>query len=101
MPDPAGVNQTLLNATIAEISALRYTPAGVPALDFMLEHSSEQAEAGLVRQVSLKLRALALGGQAERLSRQPPGSRWQFKGFLVTPRQGRSVVLHVQDFQQD
>ena len=88
-------------ACIAERSALRYTPAGLPALDLMLEHSSQQTEAGHPRQVSLKIRALALGTQAERLSRQMVGSQWRFQGFLATPRQGRSVVLHIQEFQQD
>ena len=88
-------------ACIAELSALRYTPAGLPALDLMLEHSSQQTEAGHPRQVSLKIRALALGTQAERLSRQMVGSQWRFQGFLATPRQGRSVVLHIQEFQQD
>ena len=88
-------------ACIAELSALRYTPAGLPALDVMLEHSSQQTEAGHPRQVNLKIRALALGTQAERLSRLAIGSQWRFQGFLATPRQGRSVVLHIQEFQQD
>jgi len=95
------VNQTELIACIAELSTLRYTPAGLPALDVMLEHSSQQTEAGHPRQVNLKIRALALGTQAERLSRQAVGSQWRFQGFLATPRQGRSVVLHIQEFQQD
>jgi len=95
------VNHTDLSACIAELSALRYTPAGLPALDLMLEHSSQQTEAGHPRQVNLKIRALALGNQAERLSRQAVGSQWRFQGFLATPRQGRSVVLHIQEFQQD
>jgi len=95
------VNQTELIACIAELSALRYTPAGLPALDVMLEHSSQQTEADHPRQVNLKIRALALGTQAERLSRQAVGSQWRFQGFLATPRQGRSVVLHIQEFQQD
>jgi len=95
------VNQTVLTACIAEFSTLRYTPAGLPALDLMLEHSSQQTEAGHPRQVNLKIRALALGSQAERLSRQEVGSQWRFQGFLATPRQGSSVVLHIQEFQQD
>ena len=95
------MNHTDLTACIAELSALRYTPAVLPALDLMLEHSSQQTEADHARQVSLKIRALALGTQAERLARQAVGSQWQFRGFLATPRQGRSVVLHIQEFQQD
>jgi primosomal replication protein N len=95
------VNRTELTACIAEQTALRYTPAGLPALDLILEHTSEVPEAGQTRKVQLKLRALAFGSQAETLVKQAIGSVWQFKGFLATPRQGKSVVLHIQEFQQD
>jgi primosomal replication protein N len=95
------VNRTELTACIAEQAALRYTPAGLPALDLILEHASEVQEAGQMRKVQLKLRALAIGSLAERLVKQAVGSVWTFQGFLATPRQGKSVVLHVQEFQQD
>jgi primosomal replication protein N len=95
------VNRTELTACIAEQAALRYTPAGLPALDLILEHASEVQEAGQMRKVQLKLRALAIGSLAERLAKQAVGSVWTFQGFLATPRQGKSVVLHVQEFQQD
>jgi primosomal replication protein N len=95
------VNRTELTACIAEQSALRYTPAGLPALDLILEHASEVQEAGQMRKVQLKLRALAIGSLAERLGQQAVGSVWKFQGFLATPRQGKSVVLHIQEFQQD
>ncbi len=95
------MNRTELKACIAEQVALRYTPAGLPALDLILEHASEIEEAGQMRKVQLKLRALAIGSLAERLAKQAVGSVWTFKGFLATPRQGKSVVLHIQEFQQD
>ena len=95
------MNRTELNACIAEQAALRYTPAGLPALDLILEHASEIEEAGQMRKVQLKIRALALGSLADRLVKQAVGSVWTFKGFLATPRQGKSVVLHIQEFQQD
>jgi primosomal replication protein N len=95
------VNRTELTACVAEQAALRYTPAGLPALDLILEHASEVEEAGQIRKVQLKLRALAFGSLAERLVKQAVGSVWTFKGFLATPRQGKSVVLHIQEFQQD
>jgi primosomal replication protein N len=95
------VNCTELKACIAEQAALRYTPAGLPALDLILEHASEVEEAGQMRKVQLKLRALAIGSLAERLGKQAVGSVWLFQGFLATPRQGKSVVLHIQEFQQD
>jgi primosomal replication protein N len=95
------VNCTELTACIAEQAALRYTPAGLPALDLILEHASEVKEAGQNRKIQLKLRALAFGSLAETLVKQAVGSVWTFKGFLATPRQGKSVVLHIQEFQQD
>jgi primosomal replication protein N len=95
------VNRTELTACIAEQAALRYTPAGLPALDLILEHASEMLEAGQMRKVQLKLRALAIGPLAERLVKQAVGSVWTFQGFLATPRQGKSVVLHIQEFHQD
>ena len=95
------MNSTELTACIAEQNALRYTPAGLPALDLILERASEIQEAGQARKVQLKLRALAFGSLAEALVKQAVGSVWTFKGFLATPRQGKSVVLHIQEFQQD
>jgi len=80
---------------------MRYTPAGLPALDLILEHASEVEQLGQKRKVQLKLRALAFGSVAESLVKQTVGSVWTFKGFLASPRQGISVVLHIQEFQQD
>jgi len=95
------VNQVLLTACIAEVSTLRYTPAGLPALDFQLEHESEVAEAGQQRQVKAVVKARAFGSVAESIGKQPVGSHWRFTGFLATPRNGKHPVLHVQSFQQD
>jgi primosomal replication protein N len=93
------VNQVLLSARIAETSALRYTPAGLPALDFRLEHESEVLQAGQARQVKAAIRAVAIGSVAESIVRQPVGSAWAFKGFLATPRNGKHPVLHIQSFE--
>ena len=92
------MNQLLLNAGIAEASALRYTPAGLPALDLRLEHESEVTEAGQVRQVKVAIKAVAFGSVAETLRQQAIGSSWRFTGFLATPRNGKHAVLHIQSF---
>jgi len=94
------VNQVVLSARIVEASSLRYTPAGIPALDVRLEHESELSEAGHERKVQAAIKAVALGSVAEALSRQAIGSGWTFSGFLATPRNGRHPVLHIQSFQQ-
>ena len=95
------INQTILTACIAEVEPLRYTPAGLPALNLRLEHASEIQEAGQTRQVKAVLKSVAFGAMAERLVKQAIGSVWQFKGFLATPRNGKSVVFHIQEISQD
>ncbi|WP_281081226.1 primosomal replication protein N [Variovorax paradoxus] len=96
-----GVNQLLLSAHVAELGALRFTPAGLPAIDLKLEHESILQVAGQSRQVKTALKAVAFGAIAERLAKQSMGSLWRFQGFLSTPANGKLPVLHIQDFQQD
>ena len=95
------MNQTILSARIAEAQALRYTPAGLPALDLRLEHESEVRDADATRQVRVEVKAVAFGTDAETLARQAIGSAFRFTGFLAAPRHGNHPVLHIQSFQQD
>jgi primosomal replication protein N len=95
------VNQTILSARIAEAKPLRYTPAGLPALDLRLEHESEAVEAGAKRQVRVEVRAVAFGAEAQTLARQAIGASFRFTGFLAAFRHGKHPVLHIQSFQQD
>src|SRR4029453_11232489 len=44
--DVPGENRLTLDATLAQRDDLRYTPAGIPAIDCTLHHQSVQAEAG-------------------------------------------------------
>jgi len=83
-----------------EASALRYTPAGLPAIDVILEHESEIQEAGQKRQVKATVKTVALGSLAEQIAHLPLGSLWQFSGFLASPRNSKNVIFHIQDFQQ-
>ncbi|PWW45937.1 primosomal replication protein N [Melaminivora alkalimesophila] len=94
-------NQLILKAAIAELQPLRYTPAGLPALDLRLEHASVQEEAGERRQVRLTARAIAFGALAERLARQAIGSTWALRGFIAAGRNGKGLVFHIQEIQQD
>jgi primosomal replication protein N len=80
---------------------MRYTPAGVPALNVKLEHESQVLEFGGLRTVKLVVKAVAFGTVAERLAKQAVGSVWKFGGFLANARQGKTVVLHIQEFSQD
>lgn len=89
------MNSVALQARVAEISAQRYTPAGIPALDLQLEHESEQIEAGSSRKTKLHIRAVALGPTAETLAKLTIGKEAKFKGFLASSKNGKGTVLHI------
>lgn len=90
-------NIVKLSARIAEASPLRYTPAGIPALNLVLEHESEVDEAGVKRQVKLTVRAVAFGALAETLAKAELGKRQLFTGFLINAATRKSIVFHIQD----
>ncbi|MGQ0596750.1 primosomal replication protein N [Aquabacterium sp.] len=89
------MNRVLISAQIIERSVLRYTPAGLPALDVVLQHESEVTEAQLPRKVKLDIKAVAIGPIAEQLNRKPVGVPLSIAGFLGAPRNGRGVLLHI------
>jgi primosomal replication protein N len=91
-------NLLVLSACIAEVEPLRYTPAGIPALNLRLDHESEIAELGQARQVKASIKAVAFGALAERLVKQAIGSDWKFSGFVANSRQGKYTVFHIQEF---
>jgi primosomal replication protein N len=83
------------------VETLRYTPAGLPALNLQLEHESELQEAGGNRQVKVVVKAVAFGVLAERLIKQSIGSHWKFQGFIANARQGKTLLFHIQEFSQN
>ncbi len=89
------MNRLVLTACVIERGALRYTPAGLPALDLSLRHESQVTQNGLPRQVSMEIRARAVGDITGTLSRIELGSTHGFAGFLGSQRNGRGIVFHV------
>ncbi len=100
MPEPREANRFELTARIASLAALRYTPAGLPALDLELEHESQQTEADIPRVVRLSIKAVAFGALTQRILALDPAQEVHFKGFLVSPRYGKGVTFHVQEFKK-
>jgi primosomal replication protein N len=96
------LNHLQLSARIAQTSPLRYTPAGIAALNFVLEHESEVLDAvevgktALARQVKLTVKALAFGSLAESVGQIELGKLMVFNGFLVNARTSKSLVFHIQ-----
>jgi primosomal replication protein N len=93
------VNQLTLTASIAEISAQRYTPAGIPAVDILLSHEGESVEAGQLRKVKVSVKALAVGATAEVVVKQAIGSSHTFTGFLASTRNAKGTLFHIQTFE--
>ncbi len=95
-----GANRLTLDATLAQRGDLRYTPAGIPALECVLKHASVQPEAGGERKVDCELAAVAFGETAVALSKMPAGSALRCKGFLARRyRTGITLALHVNEFE--
>ena len=89
------MNRLVLSARLIERGALRYTPAGLPALDFKLEHQSELSEEQQVRNVSLQINAVTFGALTHTLAALALGEPGTFAGFLSGTRGGRGLVFHV------
>jgi primosomal replication protein N len=95
------VNQVKLAANLLEIQPLRHTPAGLPVVRLQMTHESRVIEAGLSRQVSMTLKAVALGDIALQLANTPVGTAIRVVGFLAPQRQGSDrLVLHIQQLVQ-
>ena len=89
------MNRLVLTAQMVERGVLRYTPAGLPALDLSLKHESEVSQDGQARKVWFEIKARAIGEITARVARLEMGSTNGFAGFLGSQRNGRGVVFHV------
>ncbi len=83
---------------VISLEPIRYTPAGIPLLSFVLQHVSEQTEAGLKRKVECEVSAVAIGEIAKQNIQ--PGSSVKAKGFLAK-RSAKStqLVLHIEKLE--
>ena len=89
------MNRLVLTAQMVERGVLRYTPAGLPALDLSLKHESEATQDGQTRKVWFEIKARAIGEITQRVAKVEMGSTHGFAGFLGSQRNGRGVVFHV------
>lgn len=93
------MNRFELIGQIDSLSTLRYSPSGIPILDFVLTHESTVVEADKPRQIQLRMNSIAMGILADRLSRFELGSNWLFHGFLGSTKNMKSVFFHIQEIQ--
>ena len=83
-----------------ELGALRYTPAGIPVVEFKLDHESERDEAGAKRKVRAEISAVAFEAQANLISRIQINSEVNVEGFLsAKTKRSKRLVLHVTNIE--
>jgi primosomal replication protein N len=89
-------NRLEITGAVAELKALRHTPAGIPVVEFRLRHESERSEAGGRRRVEAEIEAIAFATLARLVARSEPGRTVTAEGFLCAKsRRSKRPVLHV------
>jgi primosomal replication protein N len=75
---------------------LRFTPAGVPVMECVIGHRSEQVEAGSPRCVECEIPAIALGDSARWIQEAAAGMPIRLTGFLAArSKNSKQPRLHV------
>jgi primosomal replication protein N len=93
-------NQLVLSGKLIELDALRYTPAGIPVVNFRLSHASEQIEAGAKRAVQCEVAGLAFEREARLMAAARPGMQVKVTGFLAgKSRDSKQLVLHATNIE--
>ena len=93
----------MLSGTVVGLEPIRYTPAGLALLSFVLQHASEQIEAGLKRKVECEVNAVAIGDLAKQnvsLGKVKLGVQLKVQGFLAK-RSAKStqLIMHITNIE--
>ena len=83
-----------------ELGTLRYTPAGLPAVEFRIRHESSASEAGIERRVRAEVPAIAFDTVARQVASTALGTALRAQGFLAaTSQRSAKIVLHVTNME--
>jgi primosomal replication protein N len=94
------MNRTAFSGALRSKGPLRSTPAGVPVVEFVVGHESEQDEAGAKRRVECEINCVAIGATAGLVNAAPLGGGLAMSGFLAARSlKNRTLVLHVQNIE--
>ncbi len=76
------MNRLLISGVLIQVEPVRYSPAGVPIAEAVIQHRSSQAVAGQTRQVECELTVQASGALATQLARLECGTQVKLEGAL-------------------
>lgn len=92
------MNKLAISGEVTQIETLRYTPAGLPLLNFVISHVSEDVEAGLKRKVECEIKAVAIGDLAK--TNIQLGTTLRALGFLAKrSTKSTQLVLHIKNIE--
>ncbi|HAT5000053.1 TPA: primosomal replication protein N [Serratia marcescens] len=96
-------NRLVLSGTVCKTPVRKVSPSGIPHCQFVLEHRSQQTEAGFSRQAWCRMPVVVSGQQSQALTqRLTVGSQIAVQGF-VSCHQGRNglskLVLHAEQIE--
>ncbi|HCK02978.1 MULTISPECIES: primosomal replication protein N [Serratia] len=96
-------NRLVLSGTVCKTPVRKVSPSGIPHCQFVLEHRSQQMEAGFSRQAWCRMPVVVSGQQSQALTqRLTVGSQITVQGF-VSSHQGRNglnkLVLHAEQIE--
>ncbi len=95
------MNRLEVEGQVLEQSPVRYTPAGVPVLEFLLSHESEVSEAGVPRRIAFSLQILVMGDLVQMAGTIGLGTTVRIQGFIAPVRKDSPKFrLHAQRIQQ-
>jgi primosomal replication protein N len=94
------VNRASLTGAFSRSDALRFSPSGVPILEFSIFHASTQTEGGVARKIELEMDGLAVADIAKALSGIESGTQVKLEGFLAKKgAKNREIVFHATHFE--
>ncbi|RUO23032.1 primosomal replication protein N [Aliidiomarina minuta] len=97
-------NQLLLVGEVVKPPRMSKSPAGVKHLHLVIDHRSQQQEAGMTRQCFLRIQVVASGDWAQDQANQlTVGSVIEVQGFLNRHETSNGVprlVLHAQQLKK-
>ncbi|EMF7562165.1 primosomal replication protein N [Serratia marcescens] len=96
-------NRLVLSGIVCKAPVRKVSPSGIPHCQFVLEHRSQQMEAGFSRQAWCRMPVVVSGQQSQALTqRLTVGSQITVQGF-VSCHQGRNglskLVLHAEQIE--
>ena len=94
-------NLLVIQGELLKVEELRYTPAGIPILSFIIGHTSEQVEAGMKRKVECEVNAMVMGELARTCQTLKAGAEVKASGFLAKRSfKSTQLVMHINKLEK-